>query len=533
MRRIAMILSVGVLLAAAARGQQANKSPQSCQALVQLSLPDTTILKAEAVKAGKLTPPSDDKNPIYGTLPDFCRVTAESHPSTDSQIKIEVWLPLNGWNGRFLGLGNGGFAGSIGYAGLARAVKRGYASGATDTGHSTQGAEWALGHPEKVADYGYRGIHEMTLSAEAIVQAFYGRAPNHRYFSSCSNGGREALMEAQRFPEDYDGILAGAPANNWTHLLSGGLYAYRALYGDPASYIPASKIPALSAAVLAQCNPGNAQGFLDDPRACHFDPAVLECKGEDTDKCLTAPQVTALNALYAGAHAANGTLVWPGYPPGAEDGQGGWADWITGSAPGKSIGAGFVKGFFADMVYSKPDLDVSKLDLDAALKDADAATGSIMNSANPDLTGFRAHGGKLILYHGWNDPAISALGTVDYYNQVVATAGTQQAAGFVRLFMAPGMQHCGGGPGLASFGQGLTDDKLQPDDSDHSIYRALESWVEKGTGPERIIAAKVVNEGGKSKVVLTRPLCAYPAAAKYTGSGDRSDAASYVCAAQP
>jgi feruloyl esterase len=531
MRKFAMSLTLGAMLTAAAWGEQTTPTPLTCGNLAKLTLPHTTILKAEPVKAGTLTPPPGNKHPIFGQLPSFCRVTAEAHPSADSHIEIEVWLPLAGWNGKFLGLGNGGFAGYIDYLGLAHAVQRGYAGGATDTGHSTKGADWALSHPEKIADYGFRGIHEMTLSGEAIAQAFYGRPPAHRYFASCSNGGRQALMEAQRFPDDYDGILAGAPANNWTHLLTGGLYAYHTLYGDPASYIPAAKIPTLSAAVLARCNPGNPQGFLDDPRTCHFDPASLLCKGADNDKCLTAPQVTALKALAVGAYESDHKVIWPGYLPGAEDGDGGWVDWITGSAPGTSAGAGFVRGYFDDMVYSNPDLDVNTLKLDEALKAAEAATGSVTDAVNPDLAPFRTHGGKLILYHGWNDPAINALNTVDYYNQVVATAGEQPAAGFIRLFMAPGMKHCGGGPGLASFGQDSADDSLQPLDADHNIYLALEAWVEKGTAPGKIIAAKVTREGVNAKVTLTRPLCAYPKQATYKGSGNRNEAASYVCAA--
>lgn len=530
MRDFALGLCFGVLVTAGAWGQQAGGNRQACADLAKVSLAHTTIMTAEAVEAGRLTPPDKRDDPIYGTLPAFCRVIAESHPSADSQIKIEVWLPLNGWNGKFLGQGNGGFAGYIDYVGLAHAVQRGYASGATDTGHSTEGAEWALGHPEKIIDYGYRGIHEMSLSGEALAQAFYGRAPGHRYFASCSNGGREALMEAQRFPGDYDGILAGAPAYNWTHLISSGVAVYKALYGDPASYIPASKIHAIGAAVLAQCNPGNPQGFLDDPRTCHFDPGTLLCKGTDTDECLTAPQVKALKALYAGAHTADGKQVWPGYLPGGEEGHGGWADWITGPERGKSSGEGFVKGYFADMVYDKPDLDIKSLNEDDALKEAMAKTGSQLDAVNPDLAPFHARGGKLILYHGWNDPAISALGTVDYYNNVLATDGTQESAEFVRLFMVPGMQHCSGGPGPVGFGQIWSGDGVLANDPEHNIYLALEDWVEHGAAPEKIIAGKIAEQDGKRKVIMSRPLCAYPKAARYQGSGSRADAANYVCA---
>ncbi|HUN86697.1 MAG TPA: tannase/feruloyl esterase family alpha/beta hydrolase [Terracidiphilus sp.] len=529
MRNVAWGLCLGAMMAGMAWGQQTTGTAQACHDLGKANLDHTVILSAEAVEAGKLTAPDGKANAIYAKVPAFCRVVAESHPSSDSQIKIEVWLPLSGWNGKFLGQGNGGFAGYIDYVGLAHAVRLGYASAGTDTGHSTQGAEWALGHPEKIVDYGYRGIHEMSETGEAIAQAFYGRAAEHRFFASCSNGGREALMEAQRFPDDYDGILAGAPAYNWTHLLSGGVAVYHALYGDEASYIPEGKVHAIAAAVLAQCDTRH-QGFLDDPRTCHFNPDVLLCKGADSDQCLTPPQLKALKVLYAGARTADGKQVWPGYLPGGEEGKGGWGDWIMGPGPNKSVGAGFVNGYFSDMVYSKPDVNVGELALKDALSTAMANTSSELDAVNPDLGPFRAHGGKLILYHGWNDPAISALGTVDYYDQVASRMGTQQTESFVRLFMVPGMQHCAGGPGINSFGQVWSGVDEKPMDAGHNIYLALEQWVDAGTAPDEVIGAHVEEAGGKMKVTMTRPLCTYPKEAHYKGTGNPKDAKSYTCA---
>lgn len=516
---------------AAAWGQSGGSGTgQNCGQLAKMNLEHTTIVSANEVAAGKLTPPGDGKpNDVYKKLPAFCRVVAESHPSSDSQIKIEVWLPLHGWNGRFLGQGNGGFAGYIDYIGLSHAVRMGYASAATDTGHTTQDATWALGHPEKMVDYGYRSIHEMTETGEALAHAFYGKEPVHRYFASCSNGGRQALMEAQRFPEDYDGILAGAPAYNWTHLVTGGLAVSHKLFFDPASYIPASKVHAIATAVLAQCDKTH-QGFLDDPRSCRFDADVLLCKGAENDGCLTARQLTALKGLYAGAQTSDGRQFEPGYLPGAEEGPNGWGPWVFGEGPDKSIGAGFVNGYFTDMVYEKADLDVKGLNLDGAFQTAQAKTGEEMDAVNPDLGPFRAHGGKLILYHGWNDPAIPALGTVDYYNQVVENAGAEQANGFVRLFMVPGLQHCGGGPGLNSFGQGWSGIDGNNADAEHSITMALEQWVETGTAPEQVIAAHVEEKKGKEKVTIRRPLCAYPNVARYNGRGKKTDASSWECA---
>ena len=247
---------------------------------------------------------------FYKRLPAFCRVIAEDKPTPDSDIKIEVWLPTSGWNGKFRGQGNGGFAGEIDYRTLGLAVVQGYASAATDTGHAAEGtnATWALGHPEKIIDFAYRAIHEMTVIGKATIKAFYGDAAQHSYFANCSNGGRQALMEAQRYPEDYDGILAGAPANYWTHLLSSALYDAQTTTLDPASYIPTSKIPTIAKAVNEACDAkdGVTDGVLNDPRQCHFDPAALLCKAADSDSCLTQPQVTALKKLYEGAHDSKG-----------------------------------------------------------------------------------------------------------------------------------------------------------------------------------------------------------------------------------
>jgi feruloyl esterase len=466
----------------------------------------------------------------YKDLPAFCRVVAEASPTADSAIKLEVWMPANGWNGKYQGQGNGGFAGMIGYPALGAAIKRGYAAAGTDTGHSGGEAAWALGHPEKVIDFGYRGIHEMTLKAKAIIDAFYGGHPQHSYFASCSDGGREALMEAQRFPEDYDGILAGAPANFWTHLLVGAVWVTQATTLDQASYIPASKLPAIGAAVLAACDAqdGVADGTLNDPRQCHFDPATLLCKGADSNSCLTAPQVAALKKIYAGPHDSAGHHLFPGYVPGAEEGPGGWAAWITGPGPGHSLLFSFGIQFFSDMVYEQADWDYRTFNVDQATKLADAKTGRALDATDPNLKPFRARGGRLILYHGWGDAAIPAPNTIDYYNSVVATMGRRNTDSFLRLFMVPGMQHCGGGPGPNSFGQGANS---PPYDPEHNIYTALEHWVEKGVAPSKITATKYVNDSNPAQgVKMTRPLCPYPQVAKYKGAGDTNDAANFVCA---
>jgi hypothetical protein len=514
----------------------ARAAGQSCEQLAQLPLPNTKITSAQTVAPGAFAPPASlapwlaGDPTFYKRLPAFCRITLDAKPSPDSDIKIEVWLPASGWNGKFRGQGNGGFAGEIDYRTLALAVAQGYASAATDTGHAAEGtnATWALGHPEKIIDFAYRAIHEMTVIGKATVKAFYGAAPQHAYFANCSNGGRQALMEAQRYPEDYDGILAGAPANYWTHLLASALYDAQTTTLDPASYIPTSKIPTIAKAVNAACDAkdGVSDSVLNDPRQCHFDPAILLCKAADSNTCLTQPQVTALEKLYLGAHDSQGKEIFPGFLPGAEDGGGGWPLWITGTGPGKSLLFAFGEGFFSDMVYDQADWDYKKANLDEAVAAADKKFAGVLNATESNLKPFSSRGGKLIIYHGWNDAAISALNTINYYQSVENKMGKQDTHSFLRLFMVPGVQHCGGGPGPDVFGQmgfGAAND------TQHNMYLALEQWVEKGTAPNTVIATKQSGEGGAAAKV-TRPLCAYPQVAKYKGSGDTNDAASFVCA---
>jgi hypothetical protein len=521
----------------------AHAAPQPCEQLAQLALPNARITSAQTIAAGAFTPPATTTpwllgDPsLYKQLPAFCRVTADGKPTPDSDIKIEIWMPASGWNGKFRGQGNGGFAGEIYYRALALAILQGYASAGTDTGHAAIGtdATWALGHPEKIIDYAHRAIHEMTSLSKTTMKAFYGDVPKHSYFASCSNGGRQALMEAQRYPEDYDGILAGAPANYWTHLLTSALWDAQATTLDPDSYIPSSKVPAIAHAVLAACDAkdGLKDGLLNDPRQCHFDPATILCKQGNSDSCLTKPQATALKNLYEGAHDAKGKQIFPGFVPGAEEGPGGWGTWIIGNAPGQALLFAFGNGFFRNMVYEQADWDYKQAKLDDAVAAADQKFATVMNSNDPNLKPFQAHGGKLILYHGWNDPGISPLNSINYYESVQATMGKQQADSFVRLYMVPGMQHCAGGPGPDDFGENGVS---QVNDPQHNIYLALEDWTEKGTAPSTVIASKLEGEtpggsaaGPAAKVKMTRPLCAYPQQAKYKGKGDPNEAASFTC----
>ena len=429
----------------------------SCAKLDGLPIANAKIIFAQTVAAGTFTGPpaaftGRDLTAFYKNVPAFCRVVGIATPSTDSNIRLEVWMPVAGWNGKLLGVGNGGFAGLIDFMQLGAALSKGYAVTGTDTGHegSPIDAAWAIGHPEKVVDFGHRGIHEMTRIAKDAVHAYYGKDAQHAYFAGCSDGGREALMEAQRYPADYDGILAGAPANYWTALLSTAVWDTQALTVDPASFIPPAKIPAISAAVLAACDQadGVRDGVLNDPRKCRFDPSSMQCKaGDNTDKCLTGPQAAALKKIYGGPYDARGHAVFPGFLPGAEDGPGGWGEWITGPAPTKSLIAFFGIGFFSDMVYGDPNWDYKTFKLESGLRAAEEKTASALNATDGDLKAFKARGGKLILYHGWNDPAIPSVNTVNYYESVLAKMGAKDADSFVRLYMVPGMQHCDSGPG--------------------------------------------------------------------------------------
>lgn len=496
-----------------------------CESLAELKLPDTTVTSAQEVAAGAFVPPASPMPPASAKdLPAFCRVMLTLKPAKDSDIKVEVWLPLEGWNGKYRGQGNGGFAGSIIYQTMGVAISEGYATASTDTGHAAAGAidaSWALGHPDKIIDFGWRAIHEMTVKAKAVIQAFYGRPSKWNYFSACSNGGRQGLMEAQRFPEDYDGIVAGAPANYWTQVFSAFLWNIQAT-ANPASYIHAAKVPAIAAAVNAACDAedGVKDGVINDPRECHFDPKVLLCKEAENDSCLTGPQVAALKKIYEGPIDSKGKQMFPGFLPGGEQGGGGWTIWIAQS-PGKDWQTGFAAGFFNNMITTKQPVDLKIITPEAAVKLAQEQQGKTFDAVDPNLKPFMARGGKLIVYHGWSDAALPPQGAIQYFNSVGDSLGLVERASFMRLFMVPGMQHCAGGPGANSFGQ-----FAPAGDPDHDIYKALEKWVEDGPAPDKLIATKF---GEDKSVKMTRPLCAYPKIARYKGTGDTNDAANFEC----
>lgn len=504
-----------------------------CSRIGQMHLSHAKVTESIIVESGAFVPPGKldpNQQVLYKALPSFCRAIVHAKPSADSDIAIEIWMPAAGWNGKFKATGNGGFAGYVGYSALATALSQGYATAGTDTGHTGKGnpaldSEWALHHPERVADFGYRAIHLMTVNAKTLIHSFYGQPAAHSYFASCSNGGRQGLMEAQRFPEDYDGILAGSPAYDWTSLNSGGLKLLQEF--DGPGYIPAAKVPTIANAVVAQCDAldGVRDGIISDPPRCRFDPSALLCKSADTSRCLNAPQIASLTFIYGGIHSPGPHI--PGFPPGGEDGPGGWKAWITGKEQGKSADSIFTQGTFRDMVYDDPAWSYEGKNMDAAYEDANEKIGGALNAVDPSLKRFAARGGKLILYHGWSDAAIPAEMSSNYYKSVRVALGPEKTERFVRLYLVPGMQHCEGGPGPNAFGQ---SDESSRKDARHDIYTALEHWVETGAAPSEILATKYLGDDRTKGAEMTRPLCPYPQVQKYNGTGNPNDAQSFQCA---
>jgi Tannase and feruloyl esterase len=498
-----------------------------CASLKNLQLPDTTITLAATVTSGTLE--IADAGVSLHNLPAFCHIAGELRPTPDSRIRFEVWLPADGWNGRILGTGNGGFAGSIGWQQMAGYLRRGFAVSGTDAGHEAEStdASWAWQHPEKVKDFGWRAIHLTADRAKQIVDAFYGKPAGKAYFDACSDGGREALMEAQRFPDDYDGILAGAPANAWTTLLTAGASAMQTLMANPAAYIPDRKLPFLEKASLAACDDldGVKDHVIGDPSQCHFDPHALLCKGDDAANCLTQPQIDAVQSLYSGFRDEHGAVIFPGYSMGDESS---WKQWVVGSDPGAGLGPRFVENYFRYMA-GDPRTNVVATSLSNLLQESREKEAADLDATSPDLSRFAARGGKLILYHGWNDPAISPGNSVAYFASVQQQMGGDRVQSFARLYMVPGMEHCLGGPGASAFGQFGVETAKGPK---YGLFDSLENWVEKGSPDETVVATKYKSgPNDASAVDFTRPLCAWPQVARYTGSGDPGDAASFVCAA--
>lgn len=453
-------------------------------------------------------------------------------PTADSVINFEVWIPPAAeWNRDFEGVGNGGYTGAIQYTELAEALKRGFAAASTDTGHTGADLSFAAGHAEKIVDWGYRAIHIMTESAKLIIRDYSGALPKHSYFMGCSTGGHQALSEVQRFPADYDGVVAGDPGNNRVHLNVGFLWAFAATHDANGNRIlPTSKLPLLNKAALAACDAadGVPDGIISNPQACHFDPSVLLCKEDENDQCLTSPQVAAVRKVYAGPkNPRTGEQIIAGYSPGSEspagdDWAGGWKMYMTERKEPMRL------DFWRYWVFNDPKWDWRTFDFERDVAHADAKLAAV-NATSPDLNAFRSHGGKILMYSGWADPVGPPLDAIDYYKRVEEAAGGQQKTqSFFRLFMVPGMAHCGGGPGPNVFGGYGPSAPASPEitiDPQHDVLRALVQWVEKGAAPDYIIASHVSD----GRIDRTRPLCPYPEVAHWNGSGGTDEAKNFTC----
>jgi hypothetical protein len=514
----------------------------ACGDLAKLSLPDVT-LTSQSIPAGTYTTQYGLNLSTPTQLPAFCRVQGTATPTSDSHILFEVWLPLSQWNGRYRAYGEGGYSGYISYPSLADGLQRGFAASNTDRGHenaSLLDGSWALGHPQKIIDVAYRGNHVTAVAAKQIIKAFYGDGPKYSYYEGCSGGGYEGIQAATRFPDDYDGVLYGAPAINWVGMNAVWVWEAQATL-NPAltaspNFIPATKLPMITAAVLAACDhlDGVVDGIIQDPRQCHFDPAVLKCKSADAPTCLTQPQIEAARKIYSGAtNPRTGELIYPGLMPSSEAPAGApfnWSD-VDGSSATYGPTDFFGDQFFKYFVFNNPNWNFQTLNFDSDIALANQKWGAAMN-APPDLREFAAHGSKIIGYNGWVDVLVNPQEIIRFTEEVLRTSGDDHGenSDFLRLYMVPGMSHCSGGPGPNCFGELVGSASCVPsNDPKSDIMAALIQWVEKGNKPNQIIATKYVNDDPKQGVSSTRPLCPYPQVARWTGNGRTDEAASFVC----
>lgn len=494
----------------------------------KISFPDATVTSIEFIPAGPFKAPDPQIAPIPAPDPDpeaagsaaqrprlpldsaplpvpaYCRVRMILTPSSDSKIEAAVFLPTENWNGKLEVVGNGGWAGTVRYGEMAAGLREGYATASNDTGHRAAdmggGGMFALGHPEKITDYAYRAMHETVLKAKAITAAFYGRGPQYSYYNGCSTGGRQGLIEATRFPNDFDAMAVGAPANPHVHLHAAGVERNLELMKNNAP-LTKEKVEALHKAVMRACDAldGVKDGIISDPERCHYDPSALLCKNGDGPNCLTPAELKTVQIVFGDVKTKTGEVIWTGYPPGTELDVS--ALRTVPSSPGG------VWDVIRILGHQDQNYDWHHFDLAKEVAQADKAGIDVLTY---DLSAFKAHGGKLLLYHGWADPGIPPGHTVMYYKDVLATMGGNQDHWF-RLYMEPGMAHCRGGDGPDQFNK----------------MAVIERWREAGQTPQAILAEHVTN----GKVDMTRPLCPYPQVAVYNGIGSTNDAANFTCKA--
>lgn len=542
----AVLLATGLHATAGTAAAQAAPASASCDlaTLSGVPLERARITGATPVTAGAFTPPQAT-TPLRD-LPAFCRIEAQATPSDDSRITFEVWVP-SPWNGKLVTTGNGGYSNALSYRDMANALAQGYAAAGGDAGHqsATDDLLWGQGHPERITDWGSRSVHAITVPAKRIIEHVAGRAPRRAYFYGCSTGGHQAYAEMQRYPQDFDGVIAGAPGNNRVRLNVGFLWQFLAnrRKGTDALIVPVSKLPLLTQHAVAACdaNDGVTDGVVDDPRTCRFDPATLSCQGTDGPGCLTAEQVDAVKRMYGGArNPRTGDVIYPGWPPTSEaltlsaDGTpaSGWHQYWGAREPTRA-------NFWRAWSFNDAAWDPWQFDFDADVARADQRVGPLVDQNSVDLSAFKARGGKAIVYQGWQDPVVNAIDTIAYYERLRTQQGSQAATDeFFRLFLVAGMGHCGGGTGAVSFGNG--GERPPVVDADHDLLMALDAWVEHGRAPQRIVATKftaitgiaanaAVTASAQSRVARTRPLCTYPRRAVYDGSGSTDLAENFVC----
>lgn len=499
---------------------------------LKLSFPDATVTSIQFIPAGPFKAPAPQIGPLPAPdadsesagsaglaraaavpparrgsaaplpVPAYCRVMMILTPSSDSKIEAAVFLPAEDWNGKLQVVGNGGWAGTVSYPAMADALRERYATASNDTGHRAAdmggGGMFALGHPEKIIDFAYRAMHETTVKAKAIVAAFYGRNAKYSYYNGCSTGGRQGLVEATRFPDDFDAIAAGAPANPHVHLHAAGVERSLELMKNNAP-LTQEKVEALHKAVMDKCDAldGVKDGIINNPEACRFDPSVLLCQNGGGRSCLTPAELKTVQIVFGDVKTKSGEVIWTGYPVGTE--------LQLASLRNVPKAPGGVWDVIRILGHQDKDYAWHNFDLDREVAQADKAGIDVLTY---DLSAFKNHGGKLLLYHGWADPGIPPGHTVLYYKNVLATMGPDQSD-WLRLYMEPGMAHCRGGAGPDQFNK----------------MGVIERWREAGEAPGAILASRVTN----GTVDMTRPLCPYPQNAVYNGVGSTNDAASFSC----
>lgn len=492
-----------------------------CAALMDVLANGARVENAQANLSGTV---AGGRGGPLTELPGVCRVQGVATPAPRSRIHFDVWLPLTGWNGRIEMIGNGGYSSAINVNELAILIRQGTAAVATDTGHDGGDLDFGYGNDDAIADWGYRAVHESIVWAKVLASRFYGRAPRYSYFAGCSTGGHQALMEAQRYPADFDGILAGDPGNNRTNLNFGFLWQFLANHesGDNSHpLLSAQDLVLVNRAAVKECDTldGVTDGVIADPRRCKFSPVQLRCATGKTPDCLSDRQIQSLNQMYAGARRRDtDQTVYPGWPVGSEApaGAGGWQIyWANPARPEEPQRV----DYFRHWIFNDPNWNWWSFDWAKGVDAARARMAPLVDAVSPDLTAFARHGGKIILYQGWADPVVSAPDTIAYYERM--TAATPHASNFSALFLVPGMGHCTGGPGATDFSSGP--------DASRNIGLALRDWVEKGNKPSRILAVHRQSQQPAGAISFSRPLCAWPRLAHYDGRGDSADAANFSC----